>query len=174
MNGNSYGDKGTLKDRAARQGQTRRRARTAAEGVRLCREAKASQPLTSGLWLGGHKADPAKLIPIEKVQLEQSDVISFHSYDPLEGTKTGSHVSRSTSARSSAPSTWPARRAARSTRCWPTSSEQKIAAYNWGFVPARATRFYPWDSWQKPYAAEPPVWFHDIFRPDGTPYREKR
>ena len=29
----------------------------------------------------------------------------------------------------------------------------------------------PWDSWQKPYAAEPKVWFHDIFRSDGTPYR---
>lgn len=29
---------------------------------------------------------------------------------------------------------------------------------------------YPWDSWQKAYSAEPPVWFHDLFRTDGTPY----
>ena len=29
---------------------------------------------------------------------------------------------------------------------------------------------YPWDSWYQEYTAEPPVWFHDIFRSDGTPY----
>src|SRR5262249_47426918 len=32
---------------------------------------------------------------------------------------------------------------------------------------------YPWDSWQKKYDAEPKVWFHDIFRPDGKPYDPK-
>ena len=30
---------------------------------------------------------------------------------------------------------------------------------------------YPWDSWHKQYTAEPPVWFHDIFRADGSAYR---
>jgi hypothetical protein len=49
---------------------------------------------------------------------------------------------------------------------------EKIAAYNWGFVQGKTNTIYPWDSWQKPYASEPPVWFHDIFRTDGTPYRE--
>ncbi len=28
----------------------------------------------------------------------------------------------------------------------------------------------PWDSWKKAYTAEPLVWFHEIFRPDGLPY----
>jgi hypothetical protein len=29
----------------------------------------------------------------------------------------------------------------------------------------------PWDSWQHPYTdREPAVWFHEIFRTDGTPY----
>jgi hypothetical protein len=30
---------------------------------------------------------------------------------------------------------------------------------------------YPWDSWTKSYDAEPAVWFHDIYRRDGKPYR---
>ncbi|MCU0355605.1 MAG: hypothetical protein MUD08_17995, partial [Cytophagales bacterium] len=30
---------------------------------------------------------------------------------------------------------------------------------------------YPWDSWQKPYADEPALWFHDIFRADGSAYK---
>jgi hypothetical protein len=29
------------------------------------------------------------------------------------------------------------------------------------------------DSWQHPYILDqPPVWFHEVLRPDGTPYRE--
>jgi hypothetical protein len=28
----------------------------------------------------------------------------------------------------------------------------------------------PWDSWEKHDAAEPSLWFDDIFRTDGTPY----
>jgi hypothetical protein len=51
--------------------------------------------------------------------------------------------------------------------------QEKIGAYNWGFVAGKSNTIYPWDSWQKPYPKEPPVWFHDIFRTDGTAYREE-
>jgi hypothetical protein len=37
-------------------------------------------------------------------------------------------------------------------------------------VADKTQTIYPWDSWQKPYTDEPPVWFHDIFHPDGSPY----
>ena len=49
--------------------------------------------------------------------------------------------------------------------------EEGVGAYNWGFVAGKTQTNYPWDSWQKKYAGEPPLWFHDIFRTDGTPYR---
>jgi hypothetical protein len=52
----------------------------------------------------------------------------------------------------------------------PYFKEQNIGAYNWGFVAGKTQTIYPWDSWTKEYTAEPPVWFHDIFRADGTPY----
>jgi hypothetical protein len=48
--------------------------------------------------------------------------------------------------------------------------EQKVGAYNWGLVAGKTQTIYPWDSWRKTYTAEPPIWFHDIFRPDGEPY----
>jgi hypothetical protein len=38
-------------------------------------------------------------------------------------------------------------------------------------VAGKTQTIYPWDSWKKKYTAEPPVWFHDILRPDGSPYR---
>ena len=42
---------------------------------------------------------------------------------------------------------------------------------NWGFVAGRSQTNMPWDSWKTPYAdTPPPVWFHDIFRRDGTAY----
>ena len=45
-----------------------------------------SQPLTSGVWIGNWP-DPEKLSPMEKFQLENSDVISFHSYARLDEVK---------------------------------------------------------------------------------------
>jgi hypothetical protein len=45
---------------------------------------------------------------------------------------------------------------------------------NWGFVQGKIQTNLPWDSWQRPYVLEQPVvWFHDLVRPDGTPYRER-
>jgi hypothetical protein len=55
----------------------------------------------------------------------------------------------------------------------PYLKEQKVAAYNWGFVSGKTQTIYPWDSWRKAYTAEPPVWFHDILRPDGSPFDPK-
>src|SRR5579863_5646710 len=48
------------------------------------RAAGASQPLTSGVW-DGDWSSPETLDPIEKIQIEQSDVISFHNYGPPAG-----------------------------------------------------------------------------------------
>jgi hypothetical protein len=37
-------------------------------------------------------------------------------------------------------------------------------------VSGKSNTIYPWDSWVKHYTNEPVVWFHDIFRPEGTPF----
>ena len=48
-----------------------------------------------------------------------------------------------------------------------------IAMMNWGFVDGKPQTRLPWDSWKKPYTSdEPPIWFHEVFRKDGTPYRK--
>ncbi len=133
------------------------------------RAVNPSQPLTSGVWIGNW-ADPEELSPMERFQLEESDVISFHSYGTLDDVKTCVQNLR---------------RYSRPILCTeymarPNGStfdpilgwfrEHRVGAYNWGFVAGKSQTIYPWDSWTKQYKAEPPVWFHDIFRPDGTPY----
>src|SRR5690349_16024526 len=45
------------------------------------READASQPLTSGVWIRDDWATKEKLTPVERTQLESSDIITFHVYD---------------------------------------------------------------------------------------------
>jgi len=55
----------------------------------------------------------------------------------------------------------------------PIAKKYKVAAINWGFVAGKTQTWLPWDSWEKPYVGrEPAVWHHDIFHPDGTPYRQ--
>jgi hypothetical protein len=52
----------------------------------------------------------------------------------------------------------------------PLLKREHVGAYNWGFVSGKSQTIYPWDSWDKTYTGPPPVWFHDIFHTDGTPY----
>jgi len=56
----------------------------------------------------------------------------------------------------------------------PIAKTHHVAAINWGLVAGKTQTYLPWDSWQRPYVLEKPaVWFHEIFYPDGKPYREQ-
>ncbi len=134
------------------------------------REAKPSQPLTSGVWIGTWP-DPAKYKPMEKAQLESSDVISFHNYGKVEDLEACVRNLRR-EGRPILCTEYMARpNGSRFDPHLERMKAAKVAMYNWGFVDGKSQTIYPWDSWQKPYAAEPKEWFHDIFRRDGTPYR---
>ncbi|MCW3100714.1 MAG: retaining beta-glycosidase [Chthonomonadaceae bacterium] len=134
------------------------------------REVAPSQPATVCVWFGDWGAND-KLTPMQKYSLENSDVVSFHNYGPVAEVKR--HIEE-------------LRRFHRPILCTeymarPNNSpfdpnlgfmkSEGVAAYNWGFVSGKTQTIYPWDSWQKAYTGEPPVWFHDIFRTNGAPYR---
>ena len=56
----------------------------------------------------------------------------------------------------------------------PIAKHYNVAAINWGLVAGKSQTWIPWDSWQHPYVKEQPMlWQHDIFHPDGTPYRPR-
>jgi Cellulase (glycosyl hydrolase family 5) len=142
------------------------------EEWKWARSVEPSQPLTSGVWKGDWSSD-AKLSEMESFQLENSDVISFHSYDPPDEMK-----SRITSLRRYGRpivcSEYMARpRGSTFASILPLLKKETVGAYNWGFVNGKSQTIYPWDSWDKPYNGEPPIWFHDIFRKDGRPYDPK-
>lgn len=132
------------------------------------RQVNPSQPLTAGVWEGDWKKE--NLSELNRYMLEQSDVISFHAYHDLEKTKE--KVSNLKSWGRPLLCTEYMARTAGSTFAdhLPYFKENRIAAYNWGLVAGRTQTQYPWESWQKEFTAEPDIWFHDIFRPDGKPY----
>lgn len=134
------------------------------------REVKPSQPITCGVWIGTWP-DPAKLTEMEKVQLEESDVISFHSYGNLEEAKQCVNNLRRYGRPILCTEYMARPRDSRFDPILGYFKSQGVGAYNWGFVDGKTQTIYPWDSWEKTYTAEPPEWFHDILRRDGTPYR---
>lgn len=133
------------------------------------REMNPTQPLTSGVWIGNWP-DPAKLSPTERYQIEESDVISFHTYGPLEAAKKCVENLQRYHRPLLCTEFMARPQGSRFDPVLGYFKEQKVGAYCWGFVDGKTQTIYPWDSWIKQYTAEPDPWFHDILRRDGTPY----
>jgi len=142
------------------------------EEWRWARSANPSQPLTSGVWRGDWSSDD-KLSEMASLQLQNSDVITFHSYEPPAEMRTRI-ASLRRFGRPVVCTEYMARpRGSTFVAILPLLKAEKVGAYNWGLVNGKTQTIYPWDSWEKTYNAEPAVWFHDIFRQDGRPYDDQ-
>lgn len=138
------------------------------------RSAQPSQPLTSGLWQGEDWSSPAKMDPTTRIQLEQSDIISFHNYSWPEDFEA--RVTVLESYHRPLICTEYMARSAGSTfdTALPIAKKHNVAAINWGLVLGKTQTNFPWDSWERPYVINPPqIWFHEVFYTDGKPYRER-
>jgi hypothetical protein len=136
------------------------------------REAHPTQPLTSGVWMGDW-SDPAKESRMTKIQLGESDVITFHSYDWPEGFEARI-LSLKPLGRPIICTEYMARGVGSTfDTSLPLAKKYNVGAINWGFVAGKTQTYLPWDSWQRPYVlSQPAVWFHEVFRQDDTPYRQ--
>jgi hypothetical protein len=137
------------------------------------RSANPTQPLTSGLWQGDWSSLKT-LTPIQRIQIEKSDVLSFHNYGWPEDFEQ--HVLLLEQYHRPIFCTEYMARGAGSTfdTILPIAQKYRVGAINWGFVQGKSQTYLPWDSWTRPYTIEQPVvWHHDIFYPDGKPYRQR-
>jgi hypothetical protein len=134
------------------------------------RAAHPAQPLTSGVWKDDWSI-PEKMGPGAKIQIEMSDVISFHSYDKPEVFEKRV-LSLQQYHRPLLCTEYMARGNGSTFQgTLPIAKKYNVAAINWGLVAGKTQTYLPWDSWQHPYTdREPTIWFHEIFRTDGTPY----
>jgi hypothetical protein len=146
--------------------------RLLAKSFLWARAMNPTQPLTAGLWNGGDWSKGNKLSAMSSIMVNESDIISFHCYDPKEDMEKRIR-SLQTYGRPIVCTEYMARpNKSTFADIMPLLKEFKVGAYNWGFVSGKTNTIYPWNSWDTTYTAEPPVWFHDIFRGDGTPYKE--
>ena len=133
-----------------------------------------TQPLTSGLWKGGDWSSPEKLDPVEKIQMELSDIVSFHNYGKPDEFKK--RIQDLQAYHRPILATEYMARTAGSTfqGILPIAKEYRVAAYNWGFAAGKTQTWLPWDSWQHPYTdRQPAIWFHDIYFSNGEPYQQE-
>jgi hypothetical protein len=132
------------------------------------REVNPQQPLTAGAYF------LAPFLPAKLNQdcLSLSDVASFHSY--FSRKETEKIVSKFEKLNRPLICTEYMGRSAGSTfeTIMPLYKEHKIGAINWGLVAGKTQTIYSWEDYY-PNGEEPPLWYHDILRPDGTPYKEE-
>ncbi len=165
-NVNSYGVSGS-KEELDEAIKIQRSAQLLAKTFAWAREINPSQPLTSGAWMGDYLNNPNAA---QRICLESSDVISFHTYAEPQGARRASEAILKLGR--PVLCTEYMSRGSHSTfeDVLPILRELNIGAYNWGLVNGKSQTIYPWDSWDKAYTTEPQPWFHDVFRRDGTPY----
>ncbi len=126
------------------------------------RQVNPDQPLSAGVW-------DQKLTELTNYQLANSDVITYHNYDK-EPEHAEAIDSLKTYGRPLICTEYMARtRGSLFSNIMPLLKKENAGAINWGLVAGKTNTMYAWDT-PMPDGAEPKVWFHDIFRPDGTPY----
>jgi len=136
------------------------------------RTAGPSQPLTCALWRGGDWSRSEELSEIQRIAVANSDVLTFHCYAGPEAFQA--RVAQLDVYQRPIICTEYLARGAGSTfeSIVPLGRRLDVGLINWGLVAGRSQTNLPWDSWRQPYIEEPPaVWHHDVFLPDGRPYR---
>ncbi|OXU16105.1 cellulase family glycosylhydrolase [Sedimentisphaera salicampi] len=145
-------------------------------------DVRPSQPLTA--CVNGCANDQAK-----RINAKNSDIYSFHSYHNPKGTQKQIEFAKKDSSGRPIFCTEYMARTKGSTfqNCLPVFKEEKISCWNWGLVDGKSGTKWPWSSRTRDRGgqirpvpssdpdnapSDPPVWFHDIFRKDGTPYRQ--
>lgn len=126
------------------------------------REVNPAQPLSVGVW-------NKDLVELGQFQLEHSDVITYHNY-----SEQATHQQWIDSLRAHGRPLICTEYMARTRNSlfrdiMPLLKEENIGAYNWGLVAGKSNTIYAWNT-PMPDGREPKVWFHDIFRRDGSPY----
>ena len=122
---------------------------------------RPSQPLTAGVWF-------MDFPEINKYQLENSDVITFHNYSDTISMKIAID-SLQKRGRPVICTEYMARtNNSKFETHLPILKRYHVGAINWGLVSGKSNTIFPWGS--KEGSPEPNPWFHDVFRKDGSPY----
>ncbi len=128
------------------------------------RAVNPDQPVSAGLWSW-------TLNNLNKFQVSHSDVITYHDYNPVEDHLKVVQILKSFGKPLICTEYMARPRNSRFSTELPMLKKENVAAVNWGFINGKSNTIYAWDT-PLPDGSQPNEWFHDIFWPDGKPYRE--
>lgn len=139
------------------------------------REESPKQPLTVAAWhVSSIEENPVEIFqhPTDQKALELSDIISFHAYLPLKGFEKAIGIVEKYD-RPMLCTEWLARHAGSlMTEQLPILKERGIGCYQWGLVEGKTQTHLPWPNIKKSDKNYASRWFHDVLKPDGSPYDE--
>lgn len=135
------------------------------EWARAC---NPSQPLTVGVWCYNNPA----FNELNAFSLSNSDIISYHNYGGPDQHRTIAQVLRMQNRPMVCTEYMARTNGSTFEKIMPILKEMNVGAINWGFVKGKTNTIYSWGE-QILSGEEPKVWFHDIIRPDGTPFDAK-
>jgi hypothetical protein len=125
-------------------------------------EVDPDQPLSAGVWSD-------QLTTLNAFQFSHSDVITYHNYSPPAEHQKAIDTLRQYGRPLICTEYMARLRWSLFFNVMPMLKQNNVAAINWGLVTGKTNTKYAWDT-PMPNGAEPPVWFHDIFRPDGSAF----
>ena len=127
------------------------------------REVNPDQPVTAGIWAWDFEQ-------LNSFQVQHSDVVTYHDYEEPQWHLRVIELLKTTGRPLICTEYMARTRNSRFSNILPLLKRQNVGAINWGFVSGKSNTIYAWDT---PMAdgSQPVEWFHDIFFPDGKPYR---
>jgi hypothetical protein len=128
------------------------------------REIVPSQPVSAGVW----NNDP-RYANLNKFQLENSDIITYHNYHYVEHHQNAIDTLKKFGRPLICTEYMARRNGSVFQLIMPLLKKENIGAINWGFVSGKTNTIYAWDT-PIPDGREPELWFHDIFRKDGSAF----
>jgi len=126
---------------------------------------RPSQPMSAGVW-------NSSLTELNQFQLKNSDIITYHNYEDPAKHQAAIDTLRNFGRPLLCTEYMARRNNSLFQNIMPMLKKENIGAINWGLVDGKSNTKYAWDE-PIPGGAEPLLWFHEIFRTDGTPYKQE-
>ena len=130
------------------------------------RAVNPSQPISAGVWNWNEKFNE-----LNKFQEDNSDVITYHNYVYVDEHKKRIDELRIFNRPLICTEYMARRNGSLFQTILPLLKAENVGAINWGFVAGKTNTVFAWDT-PRPDGREPELWFHDIFRRDGSPFSE--
>jgi hypothetical protein len=129
------------------------------------REAAPQQPVSAGIWAWDYEK-------LDAFQIQNSDVITYHDYEIPEWHHRVIQLLKAYGRPIICTEYMARPKNSTFENTLPMLKSENVGAINWGLVEGKTNTKYAWDT-PMPSGGEPKLWFHEVFKKDGSPYKQE-